>query len=232
MSRRSKVYYAYNEQSKGFSSNDFWRQVKHTINGQAISQQQIDMIADSIVRGLQPGPRDVVLDLCCGNGALSDMIFGRCAGGVGVDFAEYLIAIARENFQRPNCTYLVDDIADYVAKETDTARFTRVLCYSGFQYFALETATAMLRSIRQRFPNVTRLFLGSLPDRSRLHKFYSEDTYLPGIEDDHEAPLGTWRTESQLAELAAAYGWDSCFENMPSEFHAAHYRYDAILTPR
>jgi hypothetical protein len=40
------------------------------------------MIVDAIGLGLDIGPHDVLLDLCCGNGAITDPVFARCRGGL------------------------------------------------------------------------------------------------------------------------------------------------------
>ena len=44
------------------------------------------MIVTSACRNLEICGDDFLLDLCCGNGALTTYFYSRCRGGVGVDF--------------------------------------------------------------------------------------------------------------------------------------------------
>ena len=41
--------YDYNERPKKFDENDFWRQVRRTINGEPVEEYQIDLIANQVV---------------------------------------------------------------------------------------------------------------------------------------------------------------------------------------
>ena len=78
----------YKEYPKLCAPDDYWGQVKRTINGVPVGQDQIDLILRAIVDGLDLQASDSLLDLCCGNGALSRLLFDRCAGQI------YLFAYA------------------------------------------------------------------------------------------------------------------------------------------
>ena len=56
------------------------------------------LIVNAVVTGLSLAPTDVVLDLACGNGALSSYLFDKCAGLVGIDISPYLIEDRSEGF--------------------------------------------------------------------------------------------------------------------------------------
>ena len=100
----------YKEHPKTCSPDDFWGQVKRTVNGTPVTQDQIDMIVDAVIKQLHLDLEDTLLDLCCGNGALSTLFFKYCKGGLGVDFSEYLISIANRNFALPpDQTYILQD---------------------------------------------------------------------------------------------------------------------------
>jgi len=63
--------YDYTERPKQFERNDFWRQVRRTINGKPVDEAQIQLIVQQIVSVLCLVPTDRLLDIGCGNGALS-----------------------------------------------------------------------------------------------------------------------------------------------------------------
>lgn len=212
--------------------DDFWGQVRRTVHGVPVGEDQIEMIADAIVSGLALEPSDVVLDLACGNGALSRHLYAHCSGLVGVDLSEYLISVAKANFEMPpRFTYLRDDAAHYASAEPEPLRFTKALCYGSFACFAPETAAAVLTGLRRRFKCLERVFIGNLPDRDLAHMFYRDGMPDQGVLDDYRKPIGIWRSERQMRELAARSGWRVEFSKMSDGFYAREYRYDAVLRP-
>lgn len=216
---------------RSLAPDDFWGQVRRTVNGVPVSDEQIRMIVDAIMAGLDPGASDTVLDLACGNGALSRHLYEHCAALLGVDYSEYLISVARKHFeQAPRFTYQHREAADYVSSESDPLRFTKVLCYGSFSYFPAEGAETVLSGLRRRFANVERVFIGNLPDRDLAHEFYAEGLPEDSVLDDHTEQIGTWRSRRQFSELALRCGWHATFSTMPEGFFA-RYRYDALLTP-
>lgn len=99
--------------------DDYWRQVGRTVNGKPVSEAQIGMIVDAVNAGLELGKEDRLLDLCCGNGALTRYFLSRCRGGVGIDFSPSLIKIARRDFlHRTSESYELMDAVDYVQHTT------------------------------------------------------------------------------------------------------------------
>jgi SAM-dependent methyltransferase len=226
----SGSHYIHKEFPKTKAETDFWGQVKRSVNGQPVSEAQIEMIVTAIRDGLALRSDDRLLDLGCGNGALSDRLFAQCRGGLGVDFSDYLIGIAQKYFEQPERGYQLGDIADFAAGHADTADFSVALCYGVFAYLPAQRAAALLADLHRRFAGLRRVFIGNLPDRARLGEFYRERDYQPGIEDEADSPIGIWRSAEQFGELATAAGWQCQIARMPAGFYAAHYRFDAILS--
>lgn len=199
-------------------------------------QEQIALTIEGIARGIEIAPEDVVLDLCCGNGAITDPILARCRGGVGVDRSPYLIDVAKANFERPpDRVYRLSDALEYVQVTDDTDRITKVLCYGAFQYLPEANAADTLLALRRRFPRVQRVFIGKLPDLARAgiiwrREFGSEPWSLHDLKR-HDTHLGIWRTEDEVTKLTTISGWRTEISRMPPAFYGAHYRFDAILTP-
>lgn len=221
----------YREYPKTLDRSDLWGQVRRTVHGRPVPENQIAMIVSAIRQGLQLRGDDVVLDLACGNGALASYLFDACASLVGIDVSDYLIEIANSRFVIPDKTaFLVDDAAHYVENAPDTERFTKVLCYGSFSYFSEADANRVLRALSQRFVNANRVFIGNLPDAERAYCFYPEGKDYAAELKDPVAQIGIWRTEAELRAMAATAGWNLEVTVMPSEYYAAHYRFDAILT--
>ena len=216
---------------KTCAPDDFFGQVKRTINGKPVPQEQIDMIVAAINSGLELSSQDILLDIGCGNGALSQYLFEKCEGFLGVDFSSYLVEIAKTNFEQlPRYEFLLLDAAAYVSLESNPERFSKALCYGVFSYFSPTVAETVLTVLAQRFTGVERLFIGNLPDPERAHRFFPEGKDFRGLLDERDSPLGIWRSMDIMGDLAERTGWKAEFQNMPEEFYASHYRFDAILT--
>lgn len=221
----------YKEYPKTCKQDDFWGQVKRTVNGAPVSQEQIDMIVDAVVSGLGLNQNDTLLDLCCGNGALSTMLFRQCKGGIGVDFSEYLISIANSYFAGPsNQTYILQDVVDFCEHPVTPHRFSKTVCYGSFSYLEQESAEKVLFLLKKNFPNLTRIFIGNCPDKNLLADFYGDRPFEPGTENEPDSPIGIWRTQEEFISLAERNGWLATIRKMPIQYYAAHYRYDVILS--
>lgn len=225
-----KPFSLYKEHPKTCAPDDFWGQVKRTVNGQPVPEDQIAMIVEAICQGLSLKSSDMLLDLCCGNGALTDRILDRCAGGLGVDFSEKLIETAHTFFQAaPERRYVLGDVVDYVRSETKPENFTKILCYGSFAYLEADRAEELLRNCFEIYSNASIMFIGNCPDKSQISAFFTEKTYTPGIEDEPDSAIGIWRTKDEFAELADRTGWKATFLKMPPSFYASRYRYDVVL---
>jgi cyclopropane fatty-acyl-phospholipid synthase-like methyltransferase len=211
-------------------SPHYWSQIKRTVNGVPVSEAQIAMIIDAIRQGLSLQPNDVVCDIACGNGALSQYLFDDCAALFGSDIDPELIRTAREHFAAPPAyDFRCADAASYVRSEAEPQRYTKALCYGSFSYFSQDEAQEVLSTLHARFTNLQRVYIGNLPDRDRAHRFYpSKMDYLPQLNQPNTA-IGLWRNAAEWRALAAKSGWQIRFHQMTEDFYAAHYRFDVVL---
>lgn len=231
MSLKASKDWLHKEYPKTCAETDFWRQVKRTVQGEPVGEDQIEQIVGAVQSHLQLSVDDWLLDLCCGNGALSSRVFDLCSGGLGVDFSEYLIQIARKYFANDRAQYLVQDVVEFCATTTDCRRFTKASCYGAFCYLAPAQAHQILSNLRTRFDNLERLFLGNLADRSKAELFYRDGLDTPAVLDDPSTPLGYWWDVETFVELADTCGWAAEIDRMPAEFYGSHYRFDVTLLP-
>jgi SAM-dependent methyltransferase len=225
----------YETHARACDPKDFQNQVLRTPHGKPVGQDQVNLILEGIIRGLDVRPHDVLLDLCCGNGAITDPIFERCRGGIGVDFTPYLIEVAKANFEKPpERLYRLSDVMEYIETASGTERFTKVMCYGAFPCLSESKAAGVLSGLRRRFPNLKRVFIGNLPDLERAGIFWHQDVGsdpwpLEQLKR-HDTPFGIWRSEQEISKLATECGWRAELSRMPPPYFCSHYRFDAILT--
>jgi len=222
----------YKEYPKTLPPDDFWGQVRRTVYGKPISEDQIRLMVEAIKSGLDFRHDDCLLDLACGNGALSRLLFDRISRFLGVDNSEYLISVALANFAKvPHFDFLVSGAAEYVRDEQNPLQFTKALCYGSFSFFSASDANAVLKGLSSRFTKIKTLYIGNLPDKDRAHLFYPAGKDYVQELSDHASQIGIWRNREELEQLAADTGWRIRFHLMPSDFFAAKYCFDAILEP-
>jgi len=221
----------YDTHARTCAPDDFLGQTRRTVQGVPLPAEQINMIVEAVNFGLGLKSDDVLLELACGNGALSQFLFNSCKEYLGIDVSEYLISIAKKNFEKlPEYQFLMQGGLEYVKQEQHPERFSKALCYAGFQYFSVDEATEILSTLFIKFSHIQSFFIGNLPDKDHMEKFYK--TRLPSEDElsDHLTAIGTWRTRSEFEQLAKNSGWKVKFSIMPSDFHASYYRYDVLLS--
>jgi cyclopropane fatty-acyl-phospholipid synthase-like methyltransferase len=227
--RFPKWDWEHEEYPKTLARDDFWGQIRRTIKGRRITEEEVTTLVDHLRELLELRPSDVLLDLCCGNGALSARLFDGCAGCVGADLSPYLIEIAKEYFERPPAyVFFYADAAEFAASVERPESFTKILCYGAFQYLSPATVDGFMRAASQRFPSVRRVVLGNLPDRDRARRFFREG-YTDSDLGDHQSQIGRWWSADEVRALGARFGWEVATTRMSEDFFNAEYRFDAIL---
>jgi SAM-dependent methyltransferase len=225
--------YDYVEYPKSLPRDDYWGQVRRTVGGESVSEEQILMIVNAIRNGLRLESTENCLDIACGNGALSSRLFPYCKFLLGVDFSPYLIEIADEVFQvELKSKFLISDVASYVFNEKTPEVYDKGFCYGSFSYFSQEDAVLALTALRERFVNIRIFYIGNLPDKARYKNFYSNGEDCELLLSDHKTQIGIWRTEGEMIALANSCGWDAKITVMPENFYGSKFRFDVILTPK
>lgn len=93
-------------------------------------------------------PRDIVLDVGCGNGALSYDISKKVRRVVAVDISEANIKTAKKKYLAPNIEYIVGDITEYNFSET----FDAVILSNVLEH--IENRVEFLGGIKKLTPKI------------------------------------------------------------------------------
>lgn len=216
---------------KQFDDTAYLQQVGKTVNGEPISEHQFQHILDDIEQRLQLKPDDNVLDLCCGNGLITQKIAARCANVVGVDFSEPLLAVARKHHKPDNVTYHQLSVLELDKLGTAYERyFDKVLMYEALQHFSEDSLTDILQHLLIYVkPKDAIIVFGSVPNKARIWDFYNtparRQEYFIRQANGTEA-IGTWWSEVFIRQTCASLGLEAKFHRQHKALHTSHYRFD------
>lgn len=223
--------YMHKEYPKRFDRTSFWEQIKRTVNGKPVSEQDINMIVDQIKRSLKPRSSDNLLDLGCGNAALASYIFECVDGYYGVDFSEYLIGVAREFFGNQRSThYYCDDIVSFSNSFLNPEVIDKVLIYGVISYLPKQEVEQLITTISERFCSCQRVFIGNVPSREYADAFFKRRAVEDYQLDDPKSAIGVWWTPEEFEEIGGCRGFDVEILTMPESFYGAGYRFDVLMT--
>lgn len=230
MAEGNEPDFLHKEFPKKFARDDFWAQIKRTVNGQPVSERDIDLIVDQIRRNMCFSSASHLLDIGCGNGALAARLFPYIGKYTGVDFSPYLLGIAREYFMPDaNIRYIEADARSFMANFAPTETIDRVLVYGCMSYFSREDFAAFMNNVRERFPEVSTVFVGNIPDINVAAKFFATRNIVDYELDNPQTPIGVWWAPEDLLQMGSRLGFSAQHLKMPDEFYGSRYRFDVAF---
>jgi SAM-dependent methyltransferase len=215
----------YLERPKQFSRDDFWRQVRRTTHGEPVPQEQIELISAQVASCLALGTSDCLLDIGCGNGALTSLFAGKVKDVLGVDHSDYLVGVAKEFFKSPSMQFQVLGIDALV--HTDLyRRANKAVMYGVSHYLSDE----LLRSAITWYLSVpgNLLFIGPVRDVHKAAAYYGEACSNADL-DDHTTSIGKWRDPDWFLELARKLGVDVEIAHMPETYLLSRFSFDVLF---
>ncbi len=132
--------------------------------GKALTPEQFEKIALTIVRLAEIQPTDAVIDLGCSIGALTYTISHHCRKIVGIDFLADSLQYAREHNSGSNIEYYQGDLGDYELDEDfDCIVINNVI----HTLDSWEMTRELLQRCYSRLRPSGRLYLGEVPDTAK-----------------------------------------------------------------
>jgi ubiquinone/menaquinone biosynthesis C-methylase UbiE len=221
----------WNESVAQSGEQDLFRQVGRTVGGVPTGESDLDATTEAILEALELSGSEVVLDLCCGNGLLSQKIASHCRTLIGVDFSAPLIEVARR-LHGATATFVVSDVSILTPDTLGVKRINAAYLAFAFQYLSYDKASQMLKRIRMVAAPGFRLFIEGIPDQGRINVFY--DTPKRKREHVQRKDAGiehveNWWTHASLLELSASEGFDCAIITQEADRVCKSYRFDALL---
>jgi len=212
---------------------DYLKQVGHTLNGKSISAAHFQLLLDQAFRELDIQDKDVVLDLCCGNGYITVEFARACESVVGVDFSDPLLKVAREDHCPRNVEYLRMNVLDLDVSRLRTAGpYSKISVYAALQHFKKKDLSPLLRRLVELSTPSPTILLGFVPDRGRLSAFYNTPSRkLERIRRilTKTDVMGTWWDKEFIERVGSEFGLRCEFHDLDERLHASAYRFDVVL---
>ena len=110
------------------------------------------LVETHLVELLNLSNSDTLLDVCCGNGLITNRLSKHCSAVLGIDFSPLLIDVATQNNTYSMVEYLTGD-ATTITKITNQ-KFDKIVLNFSFQYFNFEEILSFYNALlflRSRF---------------------------------------------------------------------------------
>jgi len=149
--------------------NNPYIQVGRVINNTAIHEKTIQQTAELIINQLSINASNNVLDVCCGNGLLTNVIANHCNTITGIDFSEGLIKDANINNKNLNAEYILANALNFNLNK----QYDKIYLYFSFQYFeGYATGKTAISNCLKHLKPGGKLLIGDIPDKAKWFTFY------------------------------------------------------------
>ncbi|MDP5171535.1 MAG: class I SAM-dependent methyltransferase [Bacteroidia bacterium] len=212
------------------TEQDPLRQVARVRSQGDFEQEDIEKLAGHLAHLLDLQPGDRLLDLCCGNGLLTQRLATRCADITGVDLAPAMIQTAKAQFSAPNISYLVGNVVE--VDRLVNGPFDKILLHFSFQYLERKEGEQALAAMSKLLTPTGRIVLGDVPERERLVNFYRNPLIRARYKLDRlrgKDNMGKFWSTAELQQAIAPLGLQLNRKAQPEGFPYAHYRADFVI---
>lgn len=204
-------------------------QVGKTLNGKPLPEDQVQLIAQSAARALQLAPHDFLVDLCCGNGLITERIAPLVGRARAVDFSEGLIEVAKANSRSANIAYECGDILNLGAGYFSGTQ--KILMNESLQHFMPADLGVLLDQMVD-LAQGSLVYFGGIPDREKLEVYYDTPekmAFYEMREREGRPHSGTWWLRTDIAKIAAERGFKTTIVAQDAAMVTSYYRFDVLL---
>lgn len=220
--------YLHHEYPKTVGEKEFWKQIKRTVNGADVSDDDINLILNNINSSLKLISTDNLLDLGCGNAALAFNLFDKINLYHGVDFSDYLLQVAKKNFHiKGKTSYQKLNLRENFNDIHNINVFNKVLCFGSFSYFGIKQGKLLLEMLSSK-KEISDIYLGNIPNIEYASEFFSKRNIKNFVTNDEKTDIGVWWEFDDLYNFFKSIGFQVRKINFPERYYASNYRFDLL----
>ena len=191
------------------------------------------LTVNHIVRVLDIKPSDAVLDVCCGNGIITQQIARKCDSIVGVDQSENLLYVAKRDYNEMNCLY-VNCSALEMNQFVKPHSFDKIYLQFSMQYFDKrnEGEKVIAEMIKCLKPN-GRIFIGDITEYKNKFKLYNtpiKKAFYYKQKLQGKSGMGKFWKVSELDSICKRLGVNGTYFEQTEELPYSYYRFDYLIT--
>ena len=201
-------------------------------------QYNFGQIAEDIKDKMHFELDDVVLDVCCGNAALTKLISKSCKEIHGVDYSQQLINSAQQLKGKENLANIHFHLSDalHIDQLFSEDKFDKSYCYFSFQYFNCRKRQLLLEKLSRITKRKGWIFLGDIPDKTRMWNFYESPKkfYREKISralqfKEGECDLGWWIDPQEIIDWCDKRRMGVSIMPQSKNLPHWHYRFDVLI---
>jgi 2-polyprenyl-3-methyl-5-hydroxy-6-metoxy-1,4-benzoquinol methylase len=210
------------------SASEEAAQVGRIMAGKPLDERVLEKIAKQIQTQLHVKPSDSLLDVCCGNAQLSELLLPYCQEVVGVDFSEKLIEEANKK-TAGRISLHVGDAAHVALNQS----FDKVLLYFSFQYFeTYEYGKKVIANLLAHAKPGALILIGDICDQRKFFSYYhSPKKYLHYLKQkmQNQQDMGKFWHPAELDQICKELGVKGHLQEQEAWQPYAHYRFDYLI---
>ncbi|MEA3499582.1 MAG: class I SAM-dependent methyltransferase [Candidatus Marinimicrobia bacterium] len=216
------------------SEDDLLFQVGRTINKKPESIKELNLNIQDIKEKLSLNEKDILLDLCCGNGIVTFALSKYVDKVIGVDFSNPLIINAKKYNSNKNIQYIEADIIDTKIYEFDY-NYNKVLISASLQYLTVNDFDKLLYNLTANLRNkLENIFITDIMDVNRKWNFFRTfkqklDYFIKIKVLGKSLGLGKWWSRKEIITLADKYNFSYKFFSQNKKINTSHYRFNVLL---
>jgi 2-polyprenyl-3-methyl-5-hydroxy-6-metoxy-1,4-benzoquinol methylase len=212
--------------------DDALREVGKTVLGNPISEEQVNLITETIRRQLKLCESDCIIDIGCGNGLLTSRLASYVGEICGFDVSEVLIQAAQRRYRNHNCRFVVEDVltSDFLNLTSQVP--SKIVAYEVLQHLSSTETKALFAKIRDAIPDGIRFFVGSVPDFELIRQFYNTRERWQRYEENmgqNTEQIGHWWNREEIALICAGLNLECQFLDQDPRLYTSHYRFDVLV---
>lgn len=226
----------YRGQHEIASGRDLFVEAGKTVGGEPISEPAFELSIHLVAEALHLHAEDRLFELCCGNGLMTRPLANLVAEVCAVDFAEGMVAHAREFRAGPNIDYHCAEAVAFINAAAETGSYvpSKILLGDALGYFTPASLREILVAAQKLQKSGVTFLASGIPCDDLKWNFYNTPERVRRYEENQLNPgnandgIGRWWTKEEIARIGRELSLEVTLREQPPELST--FRMDALFS--